>query len=304
MLRLRICPSCQEEIRSPKAYFCYRCGEELPSPPDQPPAGGGSEADRGKTEPVETRLIASLPKKRIPTAIVAATLVVAVFVGVGVYYFRMNFSTLPAGRQASLPSALKNETFVANTTFAVENHPFSAKGLSEIVPADVDLYLESISPEVLLPSLVSEEDWEKAQSFFDNEVGLSPTEAASFLEDEFALVQESTASAFLVRVKDVDFVEQKIAEVGGYNGWQARMVNGFLVVFDSQKLIRSVEEAQKKLTLNLSLTSGFAEARNKLPKTGQIFYYGKKRLEFMPDSVKGEAFVVSKKDDGIFITGL
>ena len=142
------------------------------------------------------------------------------------------------------------------------------------------------------------------QSFFDNEVGLSPTEAASFLEVEFALVQESTASAFLARVKDIDFVEQKIAEVGGYNEWQARMVNGFLVVSDSPKLIRSVEEAQKKLTLNLSLTSGFAEARNKLPKTGQIFFYGKKRLDFIPEATKGEAFVISKKDGGVLITGL
>ena len=302
MLRLRICPNCQEEIRSPKVYFCHCCGTELPSPkieetPQSVETGHPTSLKlRGTGAP-------SLPKEvknRKLIGIVIATLVVAFItaVGVGVYWFQINPS-LP-----SLPSAPKNEAFVSAISFEVPNHPFSAKGLSEIVPADVDLYLESVDPEILLPSLVSAEDWSEVEKFFDEQVGLSPTEVASFLEDEFAVVQESTASAFLARVKDVDFLEQKIEEVGSHEGWQAKMVNGFLVVSNSPELIHAVEEAQKKLTLNLSLTSGFAEARKKLPKTGQIFVYGKKRLEFIPDSVTGEAFVVSKKDGGILITGL
>jgi len=293
MLRLRICPNCQEEIRSQSVYFCHRCGTELPPPSETKKVPQAESSSQIKEKP---------RRKGVPTAIVAAALCAALLsaIGGGVYYFySQNQRPLPPK-----PQSLKNEAFVDDTVFEVENHPFSAKGLSEIVPADVDLYLESIDPEILLPSLVSSEDWEEAQSFFDEQIKLTPTEAASFLEDEFAIIQESTASAFLARVKDVDFLEQKVEEVGEYNGWWVKMVNGFLVVSNSPELIHAVEEAQKKLTLNLSLTSGFAEARKKLPKTGQIFYYGKKRLEFIPDSVTGEAFVVSKKDNGILITGL
>ena len=241
--------------------------------------------------------------------LVVAALVAALLLTVagGVYYFQIRPSTPPAGKQTSLPSlpsSPKNETFVADVSFAVENHPFSAKGLSEIVPADVDLYLESIDPEVLLPSLMSAEDWSKVESFSSEALGLSVSEAASFLEDEFAVIQESAASAFLARVRDADFVEQKISERGEYEGWQAKMVNGFLVIANSPDLIHKVEEAQKKLTLNLSLVAGFAEARQKLPQTGQIFYYGKKRLGFIPESLKGDAFVVSKKNEGSLVTGL
>ena len=294
MLRLRICPHCQEETRSQKPYFCHRCGTELPSPP--------SEIEKVSPSKFPPLVKKSTNKKRVPVAVVAVALCATLsLAGAAYFYFqiRPSQSSLP-----SVPPATKNEAFAADVSFEIPNHPFSAKGLSEIVPADVDLYLESINPEILLPSLVSSEDWEGAQSFFDEQVGLSPTEVTSFLEDEFALVQESTASAFLARVKDVDFVEQKIEEVGEYNRWQAKMVNGFLVVSNSPELIHAVEEAQKKLTLNLSLTSGFAEARKKLPQTGQIFVYGKKRLEFIPEDIKGEAFVITKKDGGILITGL
>ncbi len=300
MLRLRICPNCQEETRSPKAYFCHRCGAELPAPP-------GAE-DRVEPQSVETGHAPSLPKGRTKNRklkIVAATfmiaLVVAIAAGIGVHYFQTNFSRPSSPSLSSLP---KNEAFVTDVSFAIENHPFSGKGLSEIVPADVDLYLESIDPEILLPSLVSAEDWSGVENFFDEQVGLSPAEAASFLEDEFAVVQDSTASAFLARVRDTDFVEQKITEIEEYEGWQARIVEGVLVVSNSPDLIRTIEEAQKKLTLNLSLTSGFVEARQKLPQTGQMFYYGKKRLGFIPEEVKGEAFVVSKKDGGSLIVGL
>jgi len=291
MLRLRICPNCQEETYSQKAYFCHRCGTELPPPPDLPEADSETKVEV-KEKPT---------KKRTTVLVVAAALCAALFLaaGVGVYYFQTKLSTLP-----SLPTPPKNEAFVSDVGFEVPNHPFSAKGLSEVVPADVDLYLESIDPEILLPSLVSTEDWAKAESFFSEKLGLDASEVTSFLEDEFAVVQESTGSAFLARVRDTDFVEQKIAEVGEHSGWQAKMVNGFLVVSNSPELIHAIEEAQKKLTLNLSLTSGFAEARKKLPKSGQIFYYGKKRLEFIPDSLKGDAFVIAKKDSGILVVGL
>ena len=294
MLRLRICPNCQEEIRSPKVYFCHRCGAELPTPPDV------SEPSK----PVETRHAPSPPKKdknRKLVVIVAATLVVALLSAIFYYvYVYCPMQPFPL----SQPPVPKNEAFVDDVSFEIPDHPFSAKGLSEIVPADVDLYLESVNPEILLPSLVSAEDWSRVESFVSDQLGLNASEVTSFLEDEFAVIQESTASAFLARVKDVDFIEQKIAEVDVYDNWQAKMVNGFLVVSNSPELVRAVEEAQKKLTLNLSLTSGFVEARKKLPQTGQIFYYGKKRLEFIPDELKGEAFVVSKKDNGVLIVGL
>jgi len=295
MLRLRICPHCQEEIRSRQAYFCHRCGAELPPPPKV----------EEKSQPeIVAQVKEKVSKKQMPVVVVA-TLVGAVLLAAtvvaGVYYFqiRPSRSSLP-----SLPSVPKNEVYVPNTSFAVPNHPFSAKGLSEIVPADVDLYLESADPELLLPSLVSSDDWAKVETVLNEKVGLTPTEAASFLEDEFAVVQESTASAFLARVRDADFVVQKIAEVGEQAGWRAKMVNGFLVIANSPELIQKIEEAQKKLTLNLSLTPGFAEARQKLPPTGQIFYHGKKRLEFIPESLKGDAFVVSKKNEGSLVTGL
>ncbi len=240
----------------------------------------------------------------MPVAIVVAILIAAV--GVGVYYF---YSQRQQSSQQ--PPVPKNEAFVADVSFEVADHPFSAKGLSEIVPADVDLYLESVDPELLLPALVSSEDWSKIESVFSEKVGLTAAELASFLEDEFAIIQEATTSAFLAKARDVDFLEQKIAEVGEYEGlpagrqgWQAKIVEGVLVISNSSDLIRSIEEAQKKLTLNLSLTSGFTEARKKLPKTGQIFCYGKKRLDFIPDEVKGEAFVIAKKNGGILVTGL
>lgn len=303
MLRLRICPNCQEEVRSPKAYFCHRCGAKLPSPATTEAAPHVEAPSQVKEKP------AAPARQRLRRQALAGGLCAALcFAGVVYFYFQINpsRSSLPP-----VPSAPKNEAFVADISFEVPNHPFSAKGLSEIVPADVDLYLESIDPEILLPSLASAEDWARAESFFSEKLGLNVSEVTSFLEDEFAVVQESTGSAFLARVRDTDFVEQKIADVeeyeglpAGRQGWQAKMVNGFLVVSNSSELIHAIEEAQKKLTLNLSLTAGFAEARQKLPRTGQMFYYGKKKLEFIPDSVVGEAFVIAKKNGGTLVVGL
>ena len=293
MLRLRICPNCQEEIRTQKAYFCHRCGTELPSPPNIEEI----------PQSVETGHAPSLPKegKNRKLKIVAAALCAALLsvIGVGVYYFYSK-SQAPSFLE---PPAAKNEAFVDDLSLGIENHPFSAKGLSEIVPADVDLYLESINPEILLPSLISSDNWSGIETVFSERIDLSAAEAASFLEDEFAFVQESTASAFLAKARDVDFLEQKLAETEEQD-WKAKVVAGFLVISNSSDLIHAIEEAQKKLSLNLSLTSGFAEARKGLPKTGQIFVYGKKLLDFIPDSVTGEAFVVSKKDSGILIVGL
>ncbi len=299
MLRLRICPNCQEEIRSPKAYFCHRCGAELPSP----------KIEETPSVEVESRVEDKLVKKRRLVVVVAATLVVALCfaVGGGVYYF-YSLNKTPLLPQADVP---KNEAFVNDLSFGIENHPLSAKGLSEIVPAEVDLYLESINPEILLPSLISPDNWSGIEAVFSERIELSAAEAASFLEDEFAFIQESTASAFLAKARDVDFLEQKLVETEdlpavrqGTIDWKAKVVEGFLVISNSPDLIHAIEEAQKKLSLNLSLTSGFAEARKGLPKTGQIFVCGKKRLEFVPDEVKGEAFVVSKKDNGVLVTGL
>jgi len=290
VLRLRICPHCQKETYSEEAYFCHRCGAEL-SPPSAKPLPPIKEKRR---------------KKQVPAVVVVAALVSFLLSigGAGVYYFcfkSQNPPTLPVGRPAPAP---KNEIFLAEVSFKIPNHPFSAKGLSEIVPAEVDLYLESIDPEVLLPSLILEDEWAGIEAVFSERVGLSAPEAASFLEDEFAFIQEASASAFLARARDVDFLERKLVETEGGQGWEAKVAEGFLVMSNSPELIHAVEEAQKKLTLNLSLTSGFTEARKKLPKTGQIFVYGEKRLDFIPEEIKGEAFVIAKKDRGILITGL
>jgi hypothetical protein len=272
---------------------------ELPSPPNVAEETQSAETpQQGISTTSAAPARQRLRRQALAGGLCAAFLAAA---GIAVYYFQTH-SSKPS--MPSLPSSPQNEALIPDTSFAVENHPFSAKGLSEIVPADVDLYLESIDPEILLPSLVSEEDWAEATKFFDEQVGLSPNEAASFLENEFAIIQEATASAFLSRVRDSDFVEQKISEIEEYNGWGAKLVNGFLVVANSPDLIHKIEEAQKKLTLNLSLTSGFAEARQKLPKTGQVFVYGKKRLDFIPESLKGEAFVIAKKNNGTFVVGL
>lgn len=289
MLKLRICPKCQEETRSFKVYFCHRCGAELPPPPEVKGKYGVGGEDK--------------TKKASRVVVLSLVIVALTALGLGGFYFYSRFRSASPSAPSSPPPSYKNETFVSGFSFPIEDHPFSAKGLSEMVPADVDLYLESADPELVLPSLVSSDDWARVESVLTERVGLSAEEAASFLEDEFAVIQESTASAFLARARDVDFLEQKISEVGEYE-WEVRLVEGFLIISNSPDLIQSIEEAQRKLTLNLSLTSGFAEARKKLPQTGQIFYYGKKRPDFIPDSIKGEAFVVSKKNEGILIVGL
>ena len=292
MLRLRICPNCQEEARSQKVYFCHRCGVELPSPKIE------------EIPPVEIKSrVEGKPVKKRRLAVVAATILCAVLSFAGVAYFYLQIRSSRPSSSSSIPPAAKNEAFVDDLSLGIENHPFSAKGLSEIVPADVDLYLESLDPEVLLPLVISPDEWSGIEAVFSERLGLSSDEAASFLEDEFAFIQESTASAFLAKTRDVDFLEQKLAETEEQD-WKAGVVEGFLVISNSPDLTHAIKEAQKKLTLNLSLTSGFVEARKNLPRTGQIFVYGKKRLDFIPDLVTGEAFVVSKKDDGILITGL
>ncbi len=293
MLRLRICPNCQEETYSKEAYFCHRCGTELSPPPET------VKVQQPKSPP---QLKEKRRKKQVPAVIVAAALVSLLLsvAGAGVYYLSSN-NQAPSFLEPPTP---KNEIFLGNISFEVPNHPFSAKGLSEIVPANVDLYLESINPEVLLPSLISAEEWLGIEAVFLGKLGLSASEAASFLEDEFAFVRQASASAFLARARDVDFLEQKLAETEGSAGFEAKVTEGFLIISSSSDFIQRIEEAQKKLTLNLSLTSGFVEARKGLPKTGQIFVYGKKRLEFIPEEVEGEAFVISKKDSGVLVIGL
>ena len=293
MLRLRICPNCQEEIYSKEAYFCHRCGAELsPSP----------EAEKVPQPASSSKIKEKSRKKQVPGVVTAAAFVSLLLSlsGAGVYYLSLK-NQAPSFLE---PPAPQNETFLADVSFEVQNHPFSAKGLSEIVPANVDLYLESIDPEVLLPFLLLEDEWAGIEAVFSERIGLSASDAASFLEEEFAFIRQASSSAFLARARDVDFLAQKLAENEEGQGWKAKVAEGFLIISSSSDLIDKIEEAQKKLTLNLSLTSGFVEARKGLPKTGQIFFYGKKRLEFMSEDVKGDAFVVSKKDSGILITGL
>lgn len=296
MLRIRICPQCQEEIYSLKSYFCHRCGAELPAPSEIDLL----EADR-PVEALEAQVV-SAPEVKSRKPLLAAAVVTAVVLitaaGAGAYYL------LTRSAKPLVPTTPANEAFVPETVFPIENHPLSAKGLSEIVPADIDLYLESDQPEEILPTLLSSEDWSRLLSALIDQIGLTATESASFLEEEFAVIAQASSSAFLARVKDLDFLQGKVVELGVIEGWQVKLLQGYLVVYDSEEILTAIDGAMKKLVLNLSLVADFVEARKRLPSSGQIFYYGTKRPEFVPGSLKGNAFVISKKGEGTLITGL
>lgn len=216
----------------------------------------------------------------------------------GVYYFfsgRKDLTPhpqLPARREVSIPPL----------NLELPNHPFTAKGLAEVIPADVDLYVEGRGVVEFLSSALPAEDWAQAESAVNDQLGLTVAEAASFLEDDFAIVREGTSSAFLARSRDVDFLEQQLADQASFEGWQARLVGGFLVIADSLELTAKIEAAFKKQILNLALTSAFVESRQNVP-AGQVFVFGSTRPWFLPEDVKVEsdAYVVARKDGGTVV---
>lgn len=294
-LRLRICPNCQEETYSLKSYFCHRCGAELPPPSGLSSAKGGSGSPKFRGEGKKRFLVLRL-------AVVGGVFMLIGAVGIGFYDVYSQSRSSPASL-TSIPEAPANEIFTAKVLFPIENHPFSARGLSEVVPAEIDWYLESNQPEKILPAILPAADWEKIEAVLLEAVGLTSTETASFLEEEFAIFQEASSSAFLARVKDSDFLQSKIAPREPIDGWQVRLLQSYVVVYDSEEILVAIENAMKKLTLNLSLVADFVEARRKLPSSGQVFSYGSERWEFIPESLKGNAFVVSGKGGGTLVTG-
>jgi hypothetical protein len=212
----------------------------------------------------------------------------------------------PLGFREKPSSAPQRELVpVSGLNFAVDNHPFTAKGLAELVPAKVDLYVEGRDPRPFFRAVLSSEDWKELEGTVLERTGLTLDEAASFLEDDFAVVQEGTASAFFARGRDLDFLAQQLRDQEVLGEWRANLVGGFLVITDSPELTAKIEAAFNKQTLNLTLTSSFVEARKDIPP-GQIFVYGTRRPWFLPPdiAIDANAYVVAKKGGETVLIGL
>lgn len=307
VLQLRICPKCGAEIKSKTAFFCYACGEELEAPKF------AVSPEPQKSPPLQKEISFAVPYFFILFAklggLFLLILVLGAGIGVGISHFR--------GRLAKTPPSTPNRAIVE------ENFPGLApalpgKGnLPELTPATVSLYLEGTKPEVVLPKIFEESFGEE----LENQVGLNLTEAASFLEEQFALFerQETTAGseiAFVAKARDTDFVAQQLEKLPSESSVSAVLIENFLVVSNSRGLTEEVERSLRKLTLSLALKTEFAESRRHLPEEGKLLLFFASRDEawreksslkrvydWIPGDLSGNGFVFVEEKGKTLVVG-
>lgn len=307
MLRLRICPQCSNKVESLTALFCYHCGAELP---EATAKEAGKEEKKVPDDKQKVGIRFSNWKLLVSFFLLLSILLV------GIILLRASPSQgfkMPQGSQ--LPP---NEVLFKGTGLTQEGAVFGKGGFAEITPAEIDLFLEGRRPSFFLSRFLSEEE----ERLFERIVGLSLEEAQSYLEDDFALVRQATASAFLGRVKDKNFVEKKVKAVEALEekpNFKPHLLKDFLIITNSSDLYRQIEEASRKLKLNLSLSAPFAEARKALPEEGQAFvfaaeknvladvfaaFFGREFNQERFEKLKGTAFVFLPKEEGVLVKGV
>lgn len=298
MLRLRICPQCGNKVESLTACFCYHCGAELPALSKERKEEDTNEEEVLKGESKRGHLF-SFKLLGIFLIFVLALLLAGIFAA------RVFFSSVSQTQLESRHS--QNEVVIENFGLPTAEYSFGQGKFSEIVPARVDLFLEGRLPSVVLRKLLSSSDKEE----FKKRVGLELEEAQSYLEEEFAIIREATASAFLGKIKARDFVEKKVEEIKRANGslnFKPYIFLNYLVITNSADFYTQIEEAGRKLRLNLKMLATFAEGRRLLPKKGQIFIFVAEK-KFLKDitslfgedqtpKLKGKTFVVLPFGEG------
>lgn len=308
MLQLRICPKCGAEIKSKTAFFCYACGKEL-EPPKTPIPEESQEEPRPQKEEISLTIPAFLFTliKLIGLFLIILTL----GSGIGILCLRYK------DRIIKTKKTPLNQVFIEESFQPLENSILWRSVLPELTPATVDIYIEGTKPEIVLPKIFGRQFGED----FENQVGLNLPEAASFLEEQFALFEkiETTPSgeiAFVSKARDPDFVEKRLEELSPETSPSAVMVENYLVFSNSPNLIKEIERSLRKLSLSLALKTEFAESLRHLPEKGQLLVYLTHRdgkdssgtlrkavRDWIPDSLTGNGFMIIEENGRTKVVG-
>ena len=310
MLQFRICPKCGAEIKSKTAYFCYACGKEL-EPPKMPIPKEPQEEQRPQKESISFSVPAFLIT---PIKLVGLFLTILVLGAViGILFLKYK------DRVVTTKRVPQNQATIEESFSSLENSVLGKGVLSELTPSTIDVYIEGTRPEAVLPKIFGKHFKED----FKTQVDLDLSEAASFLEESFALFERenpqaspSSEIAFVSKARDLDFVEKKLEKLSPETSPSATLIENYLVISNSPSLMKEIERSLRKLSLSLALKTEFAESLRHLPEQGQLLIHLDSRdgkgspeallrtvYDWIPENLSGNGFIILNEDGKTKVIG-
>lgn len=311
MLKIRICPKCGCDARSPYTYFCYNCGTDLPGRAEQKES---EREERTLRKPLKINIGARLEEfKRFKKSVFIFTLgiISLIFLVIGFnYYLRIKQK-----QSLSVESGKNNEIVLEQVKFDLPIILFGEGSFSALSPSDIDFYLESSKPDILLTKFLKEGVREK----IEGKLGLTLSEAASFLSADFCLIERFNKEtnkrelAFIAKAKAYDFVKANLEDINELFSYKSVLLGDNLVVYNSDELYEDIQGAFKKQILSLSLSAEFIETKKKLPVQGQIFIFQPRRplepsesrfkptISLIPEDLSNVGFVINASEKGSLI---
>lgn len=311
MLKIRICPKCGRDARSPYAYFCYNCGADLPKR-EEPKEPEREESSFRKPLNINIRTrIEEFKRFKKPVFLITLGIISWLLLVFGFnYYLRIK-----PKQSLSVESGKNNEIVLEQVKFDIPIILFGEGNFSTLAPSDIDFYLESSNPDILLTKFLREGVREKIEEKLD----LTLSEAASFLSADFCLIERFDKEtnkreiAFIAKAKAYDFVKVKLADINESFSYKGGLLGDNLVVYNSEELYEDIKGAFKKQILSLSLSAEFIETKKKLPVQGQIFIFQPRRsleasetrfkptISLIPENLPSVGFVINASEKGSLI---
>lgn len=300
MLKLHLCQNCGSKIDSATAFFCSNCGLLLVEKPSSAaPEPNPTTPNRIQKNGLHTR------RNVLRLAgIAVVTLAILFFALLLLRPYLAKFVESPT-----------STILLTDFHFAAPNELLEKPFFSEMVPDGIDFYLTGQQLIPLLEKIFKTEE----QRLFEKTVGLTLTEATSYLEPGFAFFGKGEGLAFISQIRTREFVEQKIKEVEDNTPsaiWHPYLWGNYLLVTNEESLANEAKEALDKKRLNISLRASFAEGWRSLPHQGQYFLHAADRQSLAKilnllfgqnlgtlakDEIRGQAVIISTTPKGTYL---
>lgn len=309
MLRLIICPKCGTEYKKQDIYFCFNCGARLPreeKTEKHKDTGGGGKNTVNKNKTVKATESNSEKKDNkynIRLIILALIFLASTTLFIYTYNVHLKLKNLSTRILDTEPrNAITTEatpSAIPRITFNNERAEW-LKYYASLVPQNIDFFLiTGHDTNLYLPQIEGE-----LLAELETALGIEIKEALTYIEPEYALVQQASESALLATAKNPKFVQQLISPLteSGIQEYTPKMHNTLLVVSNSESLHKQIENVIKNAELSMAQDPNFDSAKRKLPNKGQIFIFGKSVTlwlipdEFRPDQELSLGFVIDKEN--------
>ena len=192
MLKLRICPKCGVEARSPYSYFCHDCGADLPAPeePKQPQKKDTS-IKKEQREPPGIRREKLRRIKRFLFFLASCFILVLTIILGFRYYLRTKQEA-----EVYIERGQGNQIILKNMRYDIPVILFGDEDFASFVPSDIDFYLESSKVDIVFADYLSQE----FEAALEDNFSLTLKEAVSFLSSNFCFVERNSE----LKKNDVD----------------------------------------------------------------------------------------------------